>query len=142
MTGTQLERNDMTTKGFFAGRWWLVLVGLIIGGILGLADYAASGSVVRAIIDVAIVTGYSSIVAIFRSRSETASVLAGSPVDERWQVINMHALAAAGLVGAVVALGGFVLAQASGHDWSGFAIVAVAIGISYLGGVFWYRSRI
>ena len=79
---------------------------------------------------------------LFRTRSETASVLAGSPVDERWQAINLHALAGAGLVGAVVSLGGFVIAEASGHDWSGFAIVAGTVGIAYIGGVIWFRSRL
>jgi hypothetical protein len=120
----------------------LVPVGLAVGGMLGLADLIATGSQGRAIIDVAVVGGYTLVLAVFRSRSETASVLAGNPVDERWESINLHALATAGLIAAIVALGGFVAAEASGHDWSGFAIVAGAIGISYIGGVIFYRWRL
>jgi len=132
----------VTTKGFFATRWWLVLVGLVVGGAMGAADLVGSGSPARALTDLAIVAGYTVVLALLRTRSETASVLAGSPVDERWQAINLHALATAGLVGALVALGGFVVAEATGHDWSGFAIVAGTVGIAYIGGVIWYRSRL
>jgi hypothetical protein len=132
----------MTSKGFFAGRWWIVVVGVVVGGVLAAADFVASGSPVRAALDIAIVTGYTVLLAAFRSRSETASVLAGGPADERQQSINLHALAAAGIVGAFVSLGGFAVAELSGRDWSGFAVVAGAIGIAYIGGVIWYRSRI
>jgi len=131
----------VATKGFFASRWWLILVGLIIGGALGAADWAG-GSPLRAVSDVAIVAGYSLILTLLRSRSETASALAGLPVDERWQAINLHALAAAGMIGAFVALGGFALAVATSHDPTGFVIVAGAVGISYIGSVVWYRSRL
>jgi hypothetical protein len=136
-----LERIEVATKGFFSSWWWLILVGLVIGGALGAADWLG-GSPLRAVTDVAIVAGYSLILTVLRSRSETASVLAGLPVDERWQAINLHALATAGVIGALVALGGFGLAVATGHDGSGFAIVAGAVGISYIGSVIWYRSRL
>ena len=142
MTGTSWERDEMASKGVFGSGWWLVLVGLVVGGVLGLADLAANGSPGRALIDVGIVGGYTLVLALIRSRSETASVLAGSPVDERWAAINLNALATAGLIGALVSLGGFVLAEASGRDWSGFGIVAGAIGIAYIGGVVWYRWRL
>ena len=132
----------MATKGVFGSRWWLVLVGLAVGGVLGLADLIATGSPGRALTDVAIVGGYTLVLALFRSRSETASVLAGLPVDERWESINLHALSTAGLIAAVVSLSGFVAAEVTGHDGSGFAIVAGVIGVSYIGGVIWYRWRL
>jgi hypothetical protein len=132
----------MTARRITSSRWWLVLVGLVVGGVLGAADYAANGSGGRAVTDAVIVTGYTAILAFFRSRSETAGVLAGSPVDERWQVINLRALAAAGMVAALVSLGGFAVTEAAGRDPSGFLVVAFAVGVSYIGGVIWYRSRL
>jgi hypothetical protein len=132
----------VANKSIFGSGWWLVFVGLVVGGVLGLADMIATGSSSRAIIDVAIVVGYTLVLALFRSRSETASVLAGLPVDERWESVNLHALATAGLIAAVVSLGGFVAAEVTGHDWSAFAIVAGVIGVSYIGGVIWYRWRL
>lgn len=137
MTSIRWGRSDVSTRIFRSG-WWLVLVGLVIGGILGSADYVANGSPSRALIDVAIVVGYTAALAVFRARSETA----GDPVDERWQLINLRAMATAGQIAGLVSLAGFILAEATGHDWSGFAIVAGAVGISYIGGVIWYRSRL
>ena len=142
MTSMDWERSNVSTKGLFGGRWWLILVGLALGGLLGLADFIATGSTGRALIDVAIVGGYALILALFRSRSETASVLAGLPVDERWEAINLQALAAAGLIGAIVSLTGLVAAEVAGHDASGFGMVAGVIGISYIGSVIWFRWRL
>jgi hypothetical protein len=109
---------------------------------MGAADLAMNGSPSRAVTDVAILVGYTLVLTVFRGRSETAGVLAGQPVDERWQAINLHALAAAGMIGAFFALGGLILAEATGHDGSGFAIVAAAIGAGYIGGIFWFRWRL
>jgi hypothetical protein len=131
----------MSTKIFGSG-WWLVLVGLAVGGVLGAADLVATGSSGRALTDVAIVAGYTILLALFRARSDTASVLAGAPVDERFESINLHALAGAGVVAGAVSLGGFVLAEVTGHDGSAFAILAGAVGIAYIGGVIWYRWRL
>lgn len=141
MTSSRWERSDVSTRIFGSG-WWLVLVGLAVGGVLGAADLMATGSSGRALTDVAIVAGYTVLLALLRSRSDTASVLAGTPVDERWESINLHALAGAGLVAAVVSLGGLVLAEVTGHDGFGFVIVAGAVGIAYIGGILWYRWRL
>lgn len=132
----------MTTIKSLLGTWWLLLVGLALGSVMAAADLAANGSPGRAATDVAIMVGYTLVLTALRSRSETVSALAGRPVDERWQAINLRALAVAGLIGAFVALGGFIVAEATGHDSSGFAIVATAVGVSYIGGVTWYRWRL
>jgi len=45
------------------------------------------------------------------------------------------------MVGAIVALGGFVIAEATGHDGMEFAIVAGAVGLAYIISVVWFRVR-
>jgi hypothetical protein len=57
-------------------------------------------------------------------------------------LINIRAMALACEIAGLATLAGFSLAQATGHDWSGFAIVAGAVGLGYIGGVIWYRSRL
>lgn len=99
MTTTKLwERSDVVTR-FFGHGWGLVLVRLSIGGILGGADFVADGSPSRALIDVAIVAGCTAAMAVFRARSETAGALAWGLVDERWQLINLRAMALAAQIG-------------------------------------------
>jgi hypothetical protein len=132
----------MSTIRSVLGRWWLVLFGVVLGCIMAAADLAYSGSPSRAVTDLVILVGYTLILSFLRTKSETASALAGHPVDERWQAINLRALAAAGIVAACVALGGFIVAEVTGHDWSGFAIVGGAVGIAYIGAVIWYRWRL
>ena len=122
-------------------RWWFVLVGGALGAILAVADLAWRGVPTRAATTFAIVLGYSLIVAMLQTRSETASALAGRPVDERWAAINVRALAISGQLGAFVALGGFVAAELTGADGSQFALVGAVVGFAYIGTIVWYRLR-
>jgi hypothetical protein len=46
------------------------------------------------------------------------SVLAGRPIDERWQHINLEASTWVLGVSAIVVLAAFVAAQASRSDWT------------------------
>ena len=137
---TSADKGEATAR-FSLGRWWIVVFGAALGSVMGAADLALNGSPARAAADVVILVGYTAILALLRTRSETASALGGYPVDERWQAINQGALAAAGMVGGLVALCGFLIAEASGRDWSGFAIVGAVIGVAYIGTVVWGRLR-
>jgi hypothetical protein len=122
-------------------RWSFVLVGLVLASILAIASLADGDSPIRVAIGFAIVLGYAVVLAVLQGRSATASVLTGHPVDEWWTTINGRALAMSGIVGAVAALGGFIVAEVTGGDASGYALVAALIGFAYLGTIIWYRLR-
>ena len=121
--------------------WSLIVTGVVLGGIFFVVDLARGDSVGRASIAFAIVAGYALAVSAFRGRSETASAIAGRPVDERWQAINLRAMAAAGQIGAFVARRlhrrGSLRARRSQ-----FAIVAAAIGLGYIGSIILFRWRL
>ena len=125
----------------FVGRWSFVLFGVGLGLVFAVADLAQGVPPIHALIAFAVVAGYGLALTLLRSRSETASALAGRPVDERWQDASLRAVAASGMVGAIVALGGFVIAEATGHDGMEFAIVAGAVGLAYIISVVWFRVR-
>ena len=115
--------------------------GTLIAIAFGAAELAGGASPVRAGVSVAIILGWSILVTVLSRRSETMSALAGRPVDERWEHIGIEASAYAMAVSAVVVLGAFVVADATGGDWQPYAFIAVVIAVSYLGSLFILRAR-
>jgi heme/copper-type cytochrome/quinol oxidase subunit 3 len=79
-------------------------------------------------------------------RSETASLLLGRPVDERWESINTRAFALAAKVTLLVlwaALMAMAVMEADGArlDSTPFLLIGATLLGAYLGGVIWYRWR-
>ena len=81
------------------------------------------------------------VVTIAARRSETVSVLAGRPVDERWQHINVEATAWALGLTAIVVLAAFVAADAMGGDRAPYAFMGAVMAIAYLGSLLLLRLR-
>jgi hypothetical protein len=119
-----------------------VLVSLAVGILLMslmVKPGAASSEAKTAIL---IVIFYGVAVRVIQPHSETVSTLAGSPVDERWGLIQGRALEAAAFIGATVALVAFAATNVMGVDNWQFAFIAGAIGLGYAAGVIWYRWRL
>jgi uncharacterized membrane protein len=132
----------MTTGGKPRGRaYGAALSGLVIGAILIGIELTQGARVERAIGGVVIILLYSLGIFIFQNRSETVSVLAGRPVDERWVLINIRALAVAATAVALLVLVGFAVAEIQGRDNSQFALVGLVFAFSYMVGLVWYRWR-
>ena len=123
------------------GRAPVLAVGTVVAVVFGAAELAGGGSPVRAGISAAIILGWAVLVTVLGRRSETMSVLAGRPVDERWEHINLEASTYALAVSAVVVLGAFVVADATGGDWKPYALIAVVIAVSYAGSLLVLRAR-
>lgn len=128
----------MTT---FVRRNPVLVVGITVGLIIGLAELARGAPPPRALISVAIPIAYASLVTLIGRRSETVSVLAGRPVDERWEHINLEATAWSLGVSAVVVLGAFVVADASGWDRSPYAFMGAIMAASYIAALAILRWR-
>ncbi len=123
-------------------RWQVLVAGVVLGGLMAAAEVAAGLAADRSVTAFVIVVAYAAVIAAFQGRSETLATLAGNPVDERWRLINDRAAMLMALVGVAVSLGGYAVAEVAHRDSSGFAIVAAAMGLAYIGGVAWYRSRV
>lgn len=119
----------------------VLVVGVVIGLVMGAADLVGGGTIPRAAISTAIPIGYAVLVTLLARRSETAAVLAGRPVDERWALMNQEAAAWALGLSAVVVLVAFVIADAAGGDWQPYAFIGAVMAIAYAGSLGVLRLR-
>jgi hypothetical protein len=114
-----------------------LVVGLVFGG----AALVGGHPIWQAALSTAIPIGYAVVVTVIARRSETASVLAGRPVDERWELFNLEAIAWAFGATAIVALAAFVVSDATGGDWTPYAFIAAVMAITYAGSLGILRLR-
>jgi hypothetical protein len=119
----------------------VLVVGVLVGIVIGAAELIGGGPVWSAGLSAAIPIGYALVVTVLSRRSETASVLAGRPVDERWEFMNQEAAAWALGLSAIVILAGFVVADASGGDWMPYALIGAAMAAAYAGSLAVIRLR-
>jgi cobalamin synthase len=128
----------MTNSG---SRWLVPAVGFVLGLLIALAEIGQHASLAQAISAVVIVGGYALALRFLQARSETASLLSGLPVDERWESINLRALSSAAQIIAAVIVGAFIVVEFSGGDAMPYAWLGAVFGLAYLGGILWYRWR-
>ena len=119
---------------------WAV-VGIVLGLLLIGLEVQQGAPPARAAGGVAILVAFIGAIWILQTRSETASALAGKPVDERWQLINERAMAVATAFGLFASVAGFAVMEALGRDNWQFAAMALVLSGGYLVGVAWYRWR-
>ena len=111
----------------------VLFVGIVVGLVIGAAELAGGGTVGPAAVSTAIPIAYAVLVTLLARRSEAASVLAGRPVDERWELMNQEAAAWALGLSAIVIIAAFIVADATGGDWLPYAFVGAVMGASYIG---------
>ena len=119
----------------------VLVVGVVAGLVIGAAELVGGGTIALAVISTAIPIGYALLVTLLARRSETASVLAGRPVDERWEVMNQEAAAWALGISAIVILAAFVVADATGGDWQPYAFTGAVMAVAYVGSLAVIRLR-
>jgi hypothetical protein len=119
----------------------VVAVGVVVGLIIGGADLVAGRPLWQAALGFAIPAVYGIVVALVSARSETVSVLAGRPVDERWQHINLVASTWAFGASAIVLLIAFVVANATSGDRLPYAFMGAVMAAAYVGSLAIIRAR-
>jgi len=119
----------------------IIAVGVVIGILLGAAEWMRGGGPGLTLLAGAIPIAYAVAVYFLGRRSDIGSVLAGKPVDERSEHINLVATSWTVGVTAVVVLGAFTWALASGGPWQPYAFVAAVIAITYLSSLLILQRR-
>jgi uncharacterized membrane protein len=122
-------------------RWLVPAVGFVIGLLMAAAALGRNATPLQAFIAFAICAAYALGLRLRQSRSETASLLSGLPVDERWSSINERALAAAAQIIAVAMVGTFIVVEFSGGDAMPYAYMTAVFAVAYLGFILWFRWR-
>ena len=125
----------------FVRRSPILFVGIVVGLIFGVAGLAGGAPPSRVLLSMAVPIAYASLVTLIGRRSETVSVLAGRPVDERWEHINLEASAWALGVTAIVILAAVVVADASHGDWTPYAFMGAVMAVTYAGSLTVIRLR-
>ena len=110
----------------------VIWVGLIAGVLTGAAAYIGGSNLGPAVLGAAIPIAYGIAVTLLARRSALSSVLAGRPVDERWEHIGLEATALTLGISAFVILGAFVVTVTSGSGWQPYAFTGAVIAIAYL----------
>jgi len=119
----------------------VLAVGILIGLALAVAELVAGTALWQAGLAAFFPIAYAVIVTLLSSRSEAASLLAGRPMDERAEHINLEASAWTLGVSGVVVLAAFAVAEASGGDWAPYAFIATVMGLAYIGSLLVVRLR-
>ena len=119
----------------------IFVVGVIVGLALGAAELLGSGEVWRAIVSGGIPIVYAVVITIVGRRSDSLSVLAGRPIDERATHVNEEASTWAFGLTAIVVVAAVAWQVAIRADWAPYAAVAVVMAVAYLGSLFVLQAR-
>ena len=119
----------MTTRIATSPVLW---VGVIVGGLMGAAQYAGGSGLGSAALAAIIPIGYAVVVTLLSRRSALSGALAGRPIDERWEHINLEATAWALGISAAVVVGAVMLELATGGQWQPYALIGAVMAAGYL----------
>lgn len=119
----------------------VIWVGVIVGCLLGAAQYASGSGLGSAALGAIIPVGYAVVVTLLGQRSALSSALAGRPIDERWEHINLEATAWALGISAAAVLGAVMVALASGGQWQPHAFIGAVMAVGYLVSLFLLQLR-
>ncbi len=130
----------MQTKNeIWRSRWWMPTVALALGALM-FAAFAIGDDVVGGLTCFGIMAVLAAIFA-FGGRSETLQGIGGPARDERWEMIDLRAVAYAGMVLVTVIIGGFLYEIADGQDGSPWSLLGAIGGLSYAISVAILRRR-
>lgn len=117
------------------------LVGLVVGLALGAAELVGSGVWWRVVVSGGVPVAYAAIVTIVARRSDSLSVLAGRPIDERAAHVSEEASTWAFGLTAIVVVAAVAWQIATHGDWAPYAALAVVMAVAYLGSLFVLQAR-
>ena len=126
-------------KTMCSSRWFLPLFALALGGVVFGAQ-AIGGRPGSGLVSLGIMA-LAAAVFLFGGRSETIRGLRGDGRDERFQRIDIHATAFAGIVVIAAVIVGFIVELAHGHNGNPYSWLGALGGVAYLAAIVAMRLR-
>jgi hypothetical protein len=140
MSTTTHKRDDSHVSQLHRTRWFLpafaLLIGLVMLGAFWIGDNLAQG-----IGSFGVMAFVAALFYFGGRRSETLAGIGGPARDERWEKIDLHATALAGLVLILAIIGAFLVEVAQGKDGSPYVALGALGGLAYILSVAFLRRR-
>jgi hypothetical protein len=126
-------------SGVCRSKWFVPLLALVLGGVVfgaqAIGGHPGSGLVSFGIL------AFTGGIFLFGGRSETIRGLRGDGRDERFQRIDIHATAFAGLVVIAAIIVAFIVELAHGRDGNPYTWLGALGGVAYLAALVVMRLR-
>lgn len=126
-------------KTMCRSRWFVPVVALALGGAMFAAS-AIGGHPGAGLLSFGVMAVAGAVV-LLGGRSETIRVIRGDMRDERFQRIDIHAVAFAGFLVIVAIIVGFLVEIAHGRSGNPYTWLGAIAGVSYIAAVITGRIR-
>jgi hypothetical protein len=137
---TSTHPRDDTVSRLYRTRWFMPSFSLFLGLVM-LAAFWIGDNLGDGLFSFGVMAFVAALFYFGARRSETLAGLGGPARDERWERIDVHATALAGLVLILVIIGAFLVEVAQGHDASPYSQLGAIGGVAYVAAVAFLRWR-
>ena len=125
---------------WYRSRWFLPLSSVAMGAVIWIAQ-AIGGDVRGGAVSFAIMAGYGAVLFAFSNRSDLVAVLSGRARDERYQSMDLQAVAITGMVLVTAIIGGFLWQIGHGRDPNPYGWLGGLGGVTYIAALVYQRFR-
>ena len=137
---TSTHPRPDTVKRLYRTRWFMPSFALFIGVVM-LGAFWIGDDVGQGLFSLGVMAFVAALFYFGARRSETLAGIGGPARDERWEKIDVHATALAGVVVILVIIGAFLVEVAQGHDGSPYSALGAVGGVAYVAAVAFLRWR-
>ena len=139
MSTTPHTRGDVMSR-LYRTRWFMPAFSLFLGAVM-LAAFWIGGELDQGLGAAGVMALVAALFFFGARRSETLAGIGGPARDERWEKIDVHATALAGVVLVLAIIAAWLIEVAQGRDGSPYAQLGAVGGLAYILAVAFLRWR-
>ena len=131
---------DSAMNRLYRTRWFMPAFCVLLAAVMFIA-FAIGGDTGSGAVSAGVLLLVGAVFYFGGRRSETLAGIGGPARDERWEKIDVHATALAGLVLVLVIIGAWLVEVAQGKDGSPYTQLGAVGGVAYIAAVAFLRWR-